>query len=566
MANLKDTIDLIQNGELLNAETLNKPVESLADQVDIKFGELELAIQGGFTPAERAKLAGIDTGATKNATDAALRDRTTHTGEQAISTITGLQAAIDDKVVKVTGKGLSTNDYTTAEKTKLTGIAAGATANRADSLNADKSHVHAMTDVTGLTGALDNKVDTVAGKGLSTNDFTTILKDKLDSIAAGAEVNVNADWASSTGDSQILNKPTLGTVASLNTGIAGGQIRTNTQAETFFVAKVAGKDLSDQNFTAAAKAKLDHITATKAVNLDNLADAVGGLSSAVVLKGSWSAATGAFPTGAKTGFSYIVSAAGIVGGINFQVNDRLLALKDGAGAVYADNWLKLDYTDQVLSVAGRQGNIVLTTDDVGGLGTLAKLNTGAGAGDVRLNSAADAKFVAKEAGKGLITDAQSTKLDGIAAGAQVNVQADWTGSGAASVKNKPIMVTSAEAVAGVAATERTWSAAKVHEAARAVSAKIEVTSAPGTITKVEGGKIVLKTANSNMDAGLPLGWNVIIAADGADIDITLAGSEVVMESGEGTFTIPNGCAVSATKVKTNTWLVHILRLKLRVGQ
>lgn len=168
--------------------------------------------------------------------------------------------------------------------------------------------------------------------------------------------------------------------------------------------------------------------------------------------------------------------------------------------------------------------------------------------------------------QGGITPAEKTKLAGIAAGAQVNVQADWTATGAASVKNKPVMVTSPEAVAGVAATERTWSAAKVHEAARAVNAKIEVSSAAGTITEVEGGKIVLKTANSSMAAGLPLGWNVIIAADGANIDITLAGSEVTMESGEGTFTIPNGYAVSATKVKTNAWLVHILRLKLRVGQ
>lgn len=40
-----------------------------------------------------------------------------------------LEAAIGNKVDKVTGKGLSTNDYTNAEKTKLAGVAAGATAN-----------------------------------------------------------------------------------------------------------------------------------------------------------------------------------------------------------------------------------------------------------------------------------------------------------------------------------------------------------------------------------------------------------------------------------------------------
>lgn len=37
--------------------------------------------------------------------------------------------------------------------------------------------------------ALDGKVDKVDGKGLSTNDFTNDLKTKLDGIAAGAEVN-----------------------------------------------------------------------------------------------------------------------------------------------------------------------------------------------------------------------------------------------------------------------------------------------------------------------------------------------------------------------------------------
>ena len=56
--------------------------------------------------------------------------------------------------------------------------------------------------------ALANKVDVVAGKGLSTNDYTTTEKNKLAGIAAGAEVNVNADWNATSGDAQILNKPT----------------------------------------------------------------------------------------------------------------------------------------------------------------------------------------------------------------------------------------------------------------------------------------------------------------------------------------------------------------------
>lgn len=44
-----------------------------------------------------------------------------------------------------------------------------------------------------LSTALEDKVDKEAGKGLSTEDFTTAEKTKLAGIEAGAEVNVNAD-------------------------------------------------------------------------------------------------------------------------------------------------------------------------------------------------------------------------------------------------------------------------------------------------------------------------------------------------------------------------------------
>ena len=36
--------------------------------------------------------------------------------------ITQISESIDNKVDKISGKGLSTNDYTTAEKTKLAGL------------------------------------------------------------------------------------------------------------------------------------------------------------------------------------------------------------------------------------------------------------------------------------------------------------------------------------------------------------------------------------------------------------------------------------------------------------
>ena len=58
-----------------------------------------------------------------------------------------------------------------------------------------------------------NKVDKVTGKGLSTNDYTTAEKTKLSGIETGAQKNVQADWAATSGATAILNKPTLPTVA-----------------------------------------------------------------------------------------------------------------------------------------------------------------------------------------------------------------------------------------------------------------------------------------------------------------------------------------------------------------
>lgn len=64
-------------------------------------------------------------------------------------------------------------------------------------------------DITYVDNKLGTKVDKVEGKGLSTNDYTTEEKTKLEGIAAGAEVNVNADWNAVEGDAMILNKPTI---------------------------------------------------------------------------------------------------------------------------------------------------------------------------------------------------------------------------------------------------------------------------------------------------------------------------------------------------------------------
>lgn len=61
----------------------------------------------------------------------------------------------------------------------------------------------------GVSLALSTKVNKEAGMGLSHADFTTQEKQKLQSVAFGAEKNVQSDWnqASSAADDYIKNKP-----------------------------------------------------------------------------------------------------------------------------------------------------------------------------------------------------------------------------------------------------------------------------------------------------------------------------------------------------------------------
>jgi hypothetical protein len=72
---------------------------------------------------------------------------------------------------------------------------------------------HASSHVTGGSDVIANAVASGNAGLMSGTD-----KAKLDGIASGAEVNVNADWNAGSGDAQILNKPTLGTLSALDNG------------------------------------------------------------------------------------------------------------------------------------------------------------------------------------------------------------------------------------------------------------------------------------------------------------------------------------------------------------
>lgn len=95
------------------------------------------------------------------------------------------------------------------------------------------------------------------GKGLSTNDYTTTEKTKLAGVAEGAEVNVQSDWSetNSGSDAYIKNKPTIPAAANngaLKIGLNGGT------ATSKFTANQSGDStLTFASGTTAGTIKVD---------------------------------------------------------------------------------------------------------------------------------------------------------------------------------------------------------------------------------------------------------------------------------------------------------------------
>lgn len=120
----------------------------------------------------------------------------THEHGDLYYTETEMDTLLDGKVDVVSGKGLSTEDFTTAEKNKLANLE-NTTVDAALSSSSENPVQNKA-----IYTALNDKVDKVTGKGLSTEDFTTAEKTKL----AGLE-NTTVDSAlSSSSENPVQNK------------------------------------------------------------------------------------------------------------------------------------------------------------------------------------------------------------------------------------------------------------------------------------------------------------------------------------------------------------------------
>lgn len=224
------------------------------------------------------------------------------------------------------------------------------------------THTNATTSVAGFMSAAD--------------------KGKLDTVAQGAQVNVQSNWLALTGDAYILNKPTLGTAASKNVGTTANDV-------------AAGSHFHDPATIFTGSTNKIPVQFLPALPSGTQIFSSGGLAQLTTDQQSQ-----------------------IVGGVIVILTDGRRLIYSGTGSKTAESSYILlsDATPDWSTIENKPGEATPTVS-------------------------------------GFMSAADKAKLNGIAAGAEVNVNADWNaGSGDAQILNKPTLGTASALNAPAAGT------------------------------------------------------------------------------------------------------------------
>ena len=188
---------------------------------------------------------------------------------------------------------------------------------------------------------------TVDGRDVATDGT------KLDTVETNADVTDTANVTSAGAAMKANNLSDLPNKSTARTNL-GVAIGSDVQAYSSVLQNTTA------SFLTADETKVDFITVTQAVDLDQMETDIAALENGMVYKGDWNAGSGSFPGGgsAQTGWFYYVSGAGTVNGISFAVGDNIVATTDNAStSTYASNWSKHDQTDAVQAVVGLTGSV-----------------------------------------------------------------------------------------------------------------------------------------------------------------------------------------------------------------
>jgi len=242
----------------------------------VTIADATTSVAGLMSSADKTKLNGIASGATANDTDANLKNRANHTGTQLAATISNFAATV--LATALTGLSLGTNAVISAADTVLTALGKLQAQISAHVGAGGAAHANASTSVAGfMSGADKTKLDGVA-MAATANDTDANLKNRA---------NHTGTQSADTITDGTTNKAFLATERTKLAGIATGATANDTDANLKNRANHTGTQLastiSDLASSVLATLLTGFSTATNSavVATDNVLAAFGKLQAQI---------------------------------------------------------------------------------------------------------------------------------------------------------------------------------------------------------------------------------------------------------------------------------------------